>query len=131
MRYFKMIRNLMTVGAVAGFLLACGNSESEDVTQPTSSDSNLPSNPSNPDNLPPRIDTTEVVDPKTGEVNKVVEIKDPEVHLTIEDITEQGDTIWKTKIVYVPRDTVVISMLEEVFIMQKDPEWVIQELLDE
>ena len=24
-----------------------------------------------------------------------------------------------------------ISMLEEVFIMQKDPEWVIQELLDE
>lgn len=110
MRYFKMIRNLMTVGAVAGFLLACGDSESEDVTQPTSSDSNLPSNPSNPnnpDNLPPRIDTTEVVDPKTGEVNKVVEIKDPEVHSTIEDITEQGDTIWKTEIVYIPRDTVV------------------------
>ena len=97
-----MTRNLMAVGAIAGALLACGSGESEEVSQPTSSTSETPID------VPPKVDTTEVIDPETGEVIQKVEISDPRIDTTIVGIDpETGDTVKRVDTVYIPRDTAV------------------------
>ena len=95
----------MAVGVIAGTLLACGSGDSEEITQPTSSPS---SSAQQPIDVPPKVDSTKVVNPQTGEVSTIIDTLDPQVVSTIKDIDpETGDTIWVTDTVYIPRDTVV------------------------
>ena len=95
----------MTVGVVVGALLACGGDDSEEITQPTSS----PSSSEQPIiDVPPKVDSTQVVNPQTGEVSTIIDTLDPKMDSTIKDIDpETGDTLWIVDTVYIPRDTVV------------------------
>lgn len=95
----------MAVGVIAGTLLACGSGDSEEITQPTSSPS---SSAQQPIDVPPKVDSTKVVNPQTGEVSTIIDTLDPQVVATIKDIDpETGDTIWVVDTVFIPRDTVV------------------------
>ena len=93
----------MAVGVIVSSLLACGGDEAKEVIQPTSSTSI-----DTPIDVPPKVNTSEVIDPETGKVTTVTDTLDPKLDSTIKDIDPvTGDTMWIVDTIYIPRDTAV------------------------
>lgn len=100
MRYLNTMRNLCVIGAFAIAFTACTTS-GDDSTEIANNGNLIP-------DVPSKVDSSKVYDPKSGDTVFVRDTLDAKVDSTIKEIDpETGDTLWLVDTIYVPRDTLV------------------------